>query len=102
MPTPHFDSTPLQPGIQAVEAVDATVHGMSKAQLYNIMSEMKALIQANPSQARQVLMAQPQLTRALFQAQVLLGMVKPVDVPPPHAGVVNGVCREGGGVLRGF
>lgn len=100
-PAPHFDSAPIQPGMHAVDAVDAAVHGMSKAQLYNIMAEMKSLIQANPAQARQVLIQQPQLTRALFQAQVLLGMVKPVDVPPPpHDGGVNGV-RGRGGVLGG-
>lgn len=66
---------------------------MSKAQLYTIMTEMKALIQANPGQARQVLLQQPQLTRALFQAQVLLGMVKPVDAAAPMG--VNGVRLDG-------
>ncbi len=41
------------------------------------MSQMRGLIQQNPAQARQTLISNPQLTKALFQAQILLGMVKP-------------------------
>eukprot|EP00249_Psilotum_nudum_P015458 c25337_g1_i1 orf=264-2270(-) len=55
--------------------------GMSKHQLYEIVSQMKDLIQQNEQQARQILIANPQLTKALFQAQIMLGMVRP---PNPH------------------
>eukprot|EP00249_Psilotum_nudum_P015459 c25337_g1_i2 orf=236-2245(-) len=51
--------------------------GMSKHQLYEIVSQMKDLIQQNEQQARQILVANPQLTKALFQAQIMLGMVRP-------------------------
>jgi hypothetical protein len=38
---------------------------------------VQMLIQQNQQQARQVLIANPQLTKALFQAQIMLGMVRP-------------------------
>ncbi|CAD5174056.1 unnamed protein product [Musa acuminata subsp. malaccensis] len=56
--------------------------GMSKAQLYDIMSQMKALIEQNQQQARQILIDNPLLTRSLFQAQIMLGMVQPPKVMP--------------------
>ncbi|KAI3976940.1 hypothetical protein MKX01_008798 [Papaver californicum] len=79
--------------------------GMSKNQLYEIMSQMKTLIEQNQQQARQILVENPALTKALFQAQIMLGMVKPPNVkaatkqifPPPtcshsdHAGTFPSV-----------
>jgi cleavage stimulation factor subunit 2 len=44
--------------------------------VYEIMAQTKALASANPGQARTLLTSNPQLTRALFQAQLLLGMVR--------------------------
>ena len=44
--------------------------------MYEIMAQTKALASANPGQARALLTSNPQLTRALFQAQLLLGMVR--------------------------
>ena len=49
---------------------------MPRAALFDIMSQMKGLIHQNPQQARQILVTNPSLTRALFQAQILLGMLK--------------------------
>ncbi|THU72010.1 hypothetical protein C4D60_Mb04t07580 [Musa balbisiana] len=56
--------------------------GLSKAQIYDIMSQMKALMEQNEQQARQILVDNPLLTRALFQAQIMLGMVQPPKVMP--------------------
>ena len=50
--------------------------GMSHQQLYDVLNQMKTLIQHNPQQARQILIQNPQLTKALFQAQLLLGMIQ--------------------------
>ena len=50
--------------------------GMSPAQLFSVMNK-KTLTQQNQSQARQLLVGNPQLTLALFQAQLALGMTKP-------------------------
>ena len=46
------------------------------------MNQLKSLTQQNQSQARQLLVNHPQLTLALFQAQLALGMAKP---PAPSA-----------------
>ena len=56
---------------------------LSPRQMYEIMAQTKALASANPGQARALLTSNPQLTRALFQAQLLLGMVRsPADGAP--------------------
>jgi hypothetical protein len=63
--------------------VNNVLGGMSAAQLFDVMSQLRVLISQNGAQARQTLISNPQLTKALFQAQIMLGMVKP---PPPPAG----------------
>ncbi|KAG1330627.1 cleavage stimulating factor 64 [Cocos nucifera] len=58
------------------------IAGMSKSQLYEVMSQMKVLIEQNQEQARQILIDNPLLTRALFQGQIMLGMLQPPQVMP--------------------
>lgn len=82
----------------STDKVTNTLAGMSRQQLFDIMVQMKALIGANPGQARQVLIGAPQLTRALFQAQILLGMVRAPEVPP-H--LVQQQAAMAGGVTMG-
>eukprot|EP00252_Welwitschia_mirabilis_P021295 TRINITY_DN5422_c0_g1_i1.p1 TRINITY_DN5422_c0_g1~~TRINITY_DN5422_c0_g1_i1.p1 ORF type:complete len:452 (+),score=94.85 TRINITY_DN5422_c0_g1_i1:259-1614(+) len=53
----------------------ADLAGASKQQLYDIMSQMKVLIEQNHEQARQILIDNPGMTKSLFQAQIMLGMV---------------------------
>lgn len=50
---------------------------MSRNQLNVIMSELKGMAMQNKERARQLLIASPQLPKALFQAQIMLGMVTP-------------------------
>ncbi|CAI9113569.1 OLC1v1014194C2 [Oldenlandia corymbosa var. corymbosa] len=57
------------------------VAGMSKTQLYDIMCQVKQLIGQNQQQARQILIHNPALTKGLFQAQIMLGMVRPQTAP---------------------
>ncbi|XP_027341593.1 arginine-glutamic acid dipeptide repeats protein [Abrus precatorius] len=64
------------------EGLSANMAGMSKNQLYDIMSQMKNLIEQNQQQARQILIQNPMLTKALFQAQIMLGMVQSPQVVP--------------------
>ncbi|MQL79189.1 hypothetical protein Taro_011627, partial [Colocasia esculenta] len=64
------------------ENLTVQIAGMSKTQLYDIMCQMKNLIEQNPQQARQILIDNPPLTKALFQAQIMLGMVQPPKVMP--------------------
>ncbi|XP_073134330.1 cleavage stimulating factor 64 [Henckelia pumila] len=66
----------------AGDGVPPSLAGMSKNQLYDIMCQMKALIEQNHQQARQILIQNPALTRALFQAQIMLGMVQPPQAAP--------------------
>ncbi|BBN08786.1 cleavage stimulation factor subunit 2 [Marchantia polymorpha subsp. ruderalis] len=66
--------------VAGTDALTNHLAGMSKHQLYEIMSQMKIMIQQNQQQARQILVANPQLTKALFQAQIMLGMVRPQQV----------------------
>lgn len=56
-----------------------TLHlaGMSRNQLCEFLNEMKALAQQNQQQARHILLLHPQLPKAIFQAQIMLGMVTP-------------------------
>ncbi|KAG9448933.1 hypothetical protein H6P81_008898 [Aristolochia fimbriata] len=49
--------------------------GMSKNQLYDVMSQMKALIEQNQQQARQILVENPLLTKALFQVSFKLDVL---------------------------
>ncbi|XP_039025445.1 arginine-glutamic acid dipeptide repeats protein-like [Hibiscus syriacus] len=64
------------------KGLPANIAGMSKNQLYEIMSQMKKLIEQNQQQAKQILIQNPLLTKALFQAQIMLGMVKPPQMTP--------------------
>ncbi|GAB2278163.1 hypothetical protein Dimus_012858 [Dionaea muscipula] len=64
------------------DGLASNLAGMSKNQLYEIMSQMKTLIEQNQQQARQILIQNPPLTRALFQAQIMLGMVQPPRAIP--------------------
>uniref|UniRef100_A0A0E0R4W8 RRM domain-containing protein n=1 Tax=Oryza rufipogon TaxID=4529 RepID=A0A0E0R4W8_ORYRU len=50
---------------------------MSKHQLYEIMSELKSLTSQNKDVANKLLQGIPQLSKALFQSQIMLGMVTP-------------------------
>ncbi|MCO5609718.1 hypothetical protein L7F22_063950 [Adiantum nelumboides] len=58
------------PGIDALTILLA---GMSKYQLFDVLNHMKA---------RQVLMSNSQLVKALFQAQIILGSVPQVNLQP--------------------
>lgn len=63
---------------------------MSRNQLNEIMSEMKLMATQNKEQARQLLLAKPPLLKALFQAQIMLGMATPQVLQMP-------ILRQGPG-----
>ncbi|XP_022727931.1 cleavage stimulating factor 64-like [Durio zibethinus] len=48
---------------------------ISRSQLNEIMSELKKMATQNKELARELLLAKPQLLKAIFQAQIMLGMV---------------------------
>lgn len=57
---------------------------MSRNQMFEIMSEMKVMATQNKELARQLLLSSPQLPKALFQAQIMLGMVTPQVLQMPN------------------
>ncbi|XP_062099555.1 cleavage stimulating factor 64 isoform X2 [Humulus lupulus] len=57
---------------------------MSRNQLYEIISDMKVMTTQNKELARQLLIARPQLAKALFQAQIILGMVSTQMLQTPN------------------
>ncbi|GJP62230.1 hypothetical protein CLOP_g19315 [Closterium sp. NIES-67] len=79
-------------GADSADPLTNQLAGMSKQQLYDLLAQMKVLIQTNRSQARAILVENPQLAKGLFQAQVMLGMVKATSAhqnqdhnhQPPH------------------
>lgn len=78
-----FSVAPAMSGKQiAGDDLSSNLAGMSKSQLLDIMSQMKILIEQNHQQAREILVQNPSLTRSLFQAQIMLGMVKPPQAVP--------------------
>lgn len=64
--------------------ISKVLDGMSPSQLYEIMVQMKGLIQKNPEQAQLLLHNNPHLAYALLQAQVLLGIITPSDAQQLH------------------
>ncbi|KAJ0976917.1 hypothetical protein J5N97_012391 [Dioscorea zingiberensis] len=61
---------------------------MSKSQLSEVLSEMKTLATNNKALAQQLLQGYTQLPKALFQAQIMLGLVSPQMlqmVKPQHS-----------------
>ncbi len=64
------------------ELISSALGTKTRAELYEIMAQMKSLVQQNPEQARQILVQNAQLTKALFQAEIMLGMVKGAPVVP--------------------
>ncbi|KAI3448089.1 hypothetical protein Pfo_004754 [Paulownia fortunei] len=57
---------------------------MSRSQLIEVLSELKAMAAQNKEQAHQLLLAIPNLPKALFQAQIMLGMVSPQMLQMPN------------------
>ncbi|CAH9062641.1 unnamed protein product [Cuscuta epithymum] len=83
---------------QLVSGIDPLSHylsKMSRSQLYEIISDMKAIATRNKEHARQLLHTIPNLPKAIFQAQLMLGLVSPQmlqvpnirqsSVPPPQS-----------------
>ncbi|KAF9687028.1 hypothetical protein SADUNF_Sadunf02G0051200 [Salix dunnii] len=78
-----------QNGLQSQTALASdplTLHlaKMSRNQLNEIMSQLKGMATQNREAAHQLLLGKPQLSKALFQAQIMLGMVTPQVLQLPN------------------
>lgn len=85
----------LPPGMTATDAISRTLNTLPPSQLLDILSQMKSLASTDPGRAAELLSHAPQLSYAIFQALLLMGLVSPeaiqsvldtsASVPPPVA-----------------
>nr|KJB66177.1 hypothetical protein B456_010G131000 [Gossypium raimondii]KJB66181.1 hypothetical protein B456_010G131000 [Gossypium raimondii] len=67
---------------------------MSRSQLNEIMSELKKMATRNKELARELLLSKPQLLKAIFQAQIMLGMVTTEVLQMPNIQLPPGQLAE--------
>ncbi|XP_070568510.1 cleavage stimulation factor subunit 2-like isoform X2 [Ptychodera flava] len=72
--SPYGDSVPPN---EAPEAISKAVASLPPEQMFELMKQMKMVIQNNPVEARNMLLQNPQLAYALLQAQVVMRIVSP-------------------------
>ncbi|PIO61187.1 hypothetical protein TELCIR_17297 [Teladorsagia circumcincta] len=62
---------------RAPEAISRTVASLPPEKMFELMKQMKDVVRSNPSEAKQMLVQNPQLAYALLQAQVVMRIVDP-------------------------
>ncbi|KAI1429948.1 hinge domain of cleavage stimulation factor subunit 2-domain-containing protein [Xylaria sp. FL1777] len=67
----------LPPGMSATDAISRTLNTLPPSQLLDILSQMKSLATTDPARATELLTQAPQLSYAIFQALLLMGLVSP-------------------------
>ena len=67
--------TDLPPGITCPDAISRTLSTLPPPQLLDILSQMKGLVMSDPAKATELLRQAPQLSYAIFQSLLLLGLV---------------------------
>lgn len=72
----NFYGPPVDPR-RAPEVISQAVASLPPEQMFELMKQLKQCVQNNPSQARQMLLHNPQLAYALLQAQVVMRIVEP-------------------------
>lgn len=84
----------LPPGVTCTDAISRTLNTLPPAQLLDILASMKQLASSDPGRATELLNQAPQLSYAVFQGLLLMGLVSPEainavlepgSVPPPAA-----------------
>ncbi|TAQ89627.1 hypothetical protein B7494_g2044 [Chlorociboria aeruginascens] len=65
----------LPPGLTAPDAISRTLSTLPPAQLLDVLSQMKHLATTDPAKATELLDQTPQLSYAIFQALLLMGLV---------------------------
>jgi len=65
------------PPEKAPEVISKAVASLPPEQMFEIMKQMKMVIQNNPVEARNMLLQNPQLAYALLQALVVMKIVDP-------------------------
>jgi cleavage stimulation factor subunit 2 len=67
----------LPPNVTATDAISRTLNTLPPSQLLDILTQMKALATNDPARATELLSQAPQLSYAVFQALLLMGLVSP-------------------------
>lgn len=65
----------LPPGLTCPDAISRTLNTLPPAQLLDVLSQMKTLASTDPAKASELLRQAPQLSYAIFQALLLMGLV---------------------------
>lgn len=79
----------LPAGVSCTDAISRTLNTLPPAQLLDILQQMKALATGDPARATELLTQAPQLSYAIFQALLIMGLVSP--------DAINSVLEPGGG-----
>ena len=88
----------LPPGVTFHDAISRTLQTLPPAQLLDILTQMKSLATTDPARATELLTQAPQLSYAIFQALLLMGLVSPETIhsvvdqnaPPPVQAPIPG------------
>lgn len=67
----------LPPGVSCTDSISRTLNTLPPAQLLDILQQMKTLATADPARATELLTQAPQLSYAIFQALLIMGLVSP-------------------------
>ncbi|KZF24526.1 hypothetical protein L228DRAFT_281590 [Xylona heveae TC161] len=65
----------LAPNLTCPDAISRTLSTLPPTQLLDILTQMKSLVMADPTKATELLKQAPQLSYAIFQALLLMGLV---------------------------
>lgn len=65
----------VPPGLTCTSAISKTLSTLPAQQLLDILSQMKGLVMGDPAKATELLKQAPQLSYAIFQALLLMGLV---------------------------
>ena len=65
----------LAPNLTCPDAISRTLSTLPAPQLLDILSQMKGLVMSDPAKATELLKQAPQLSYAIFQALLLMGLV---------------------------
>lgn len=67
----------LPPDVTCTDAISRTLNTLPPAQLLDILQQMKTLATNDPARATELLNQAPQLSYAIFQALLVMGLVSP-------------------------
>ncbi|OAQ97679.1 hypothetical protein LLEC1_01910 [Akanthomyces lecanii] len=67
----------IPPGLTCTDAISRTLNTLPPAQLLDILTQLKTLASSDPQRASELLQQAPQLSYAVFQALLLMGLVSP-------------------------